>query len=337
MTPQTTTPQTTTPQTMALQTMAPQTMAPHGMTARDWAVLVLTATLFGSSFFFIKIAIDTIPAATLAAGRAALAVPVAWAFLRMTGGRLPPLGPDWIPLIVLGILTAAIPYGAIAWGQRHIDSSLAGMLFGMVPVFSVALAPLFLRDETMTAGRLTGAALGLGGVVLLLGPQTLAGLGDQVIGAAITLGAALSYALRGIYARRHRRIAPAVMATGQLLTAALILLPLSLTLDAPWTLAPPPAAALGAVAAVAVLSTALPALLMFWLIGRVGATNGALLAFFMPVVAVVLGVVLLGERLPWTAVAGLGLILIAAAAITGRLRWPAKATAKYHPQPGEMR
>jgi drug/metabolite transporter (DMT)-like permease len=296
------------------------------MTAQDWAVLLVTATLFGSSFFLIKIAVDTVPPATLAAGRAALAVPIAWAFLRLTGGRLPPLGRDWIPLAVLGVLTAAVPYGAIAWGQRHIDSSLAGMLFGMVPVFSVVLAPLFLRDERLTPGRLSGAAIGLGGVILLLGPQALAGLGDQVVGARLTLAAALSYALGGIYARRQRQLAPTVMAAGQLLTAALILLPLSLVLDAPWTLSPP-SAALGAVAAVAVLSTALPALLLFWLIGRVGATNGALLAFFMPVVAVVLGVALLGEPLPWTAVAGLGLILIGAAAVNGRLRLPVKATA----------
>jgi drug/metabolite transporter (DMT)-like permease len=296
------------------------------MTAQDWAVLLVTATLFGSSFFLIKIAVDTVPPATLAAGRAALAVPIAWAFLRLTGGRLPPLGRDWIPLAVLGVLTAAVPYGAIAWGQRHIDSSLAGMLFGMVPVFSVVLAPLFLRDERLTPGRLSGAALGLGGVILLLGPQALAGLGNQVAGALVTLGAALSYALGGIYARRHRQLAPTVMAAGQLVTAALILLPLSLVLDAPWTLSPP-SAALGAVAAVAVLSTALPALLLFWLIGRVGATNGALLAFFMPIVAVVLGVALLDEPLPWTAVAGLGLILIGAAAVNGRLRLPVKATA----------
>jgi drug/metabolite transporter (DMT)-like permease len=301
-------------------------LAEPRMAARDWAVLLVTAMLFGSSFFLIKIAVDTVPPATLAAGRAALAVPIAWAFLRMTGGRLPALGRDWIPLIVLGVLTAAVPYGAIAWGQRHIESSLAGMLFGMVPVFSVALAPIFLRDETLTPGRLSGAALGLGGVILLLGPQALAGLGNQVAGALVTLGAALSYALGGIYARRHRQVAPTVMAAGQLVTAAIILLPISLVLDAPWTLAPP-APALGAVAAVAVLSTALPALLLFWLIGRVGATNGALLAFFMPVVAVVLGVMLLGEQLPWTAVAGLGLILIGAAAVNGRLRLPAKATA----------
>jgi len=297
------------------------------MAVRDWALLVLTAVLFGSSFFFIKSAIDAVPPATLAAGRAVLAVPIAWAFLRMTGGRLPPLGREWIPLAVLGVLTAAVPYGAIAWGQRHIDSSLAGMLFGMVPVFSVALAPLFLRDERLTAGRLSGAALGLGGVVLLLGPQAVAGLGDQIAGALVTLAAALSYALGGIYARRHKHIAPTVMAAGQLLTAALILLPFSLALDAPWTLAPP-SAALGAVAAVAVLSTALPALLLFRLIGRVGATNGALLAFFMPVVAVVLGVALLGEDLPWTAFAGLGLILIGAAAVNGRLT--------RSPKPGEM-
>ena len=298
-----------------------QTMGLH-----HWAVLLLTATMFGSSFFFIKIAVDTIPAITLAAGRAALAVPIALGILKISGQRLPPLGSDWIPLVILGALTAAIPYAAIAWGQVHIESGLAGILFGTIPVFSVILAPVLARDETLTPGRLLGAAVGLAGVVMVIGPGALAGFGDQLLGTIVTLGAALSYALGGIYARRQKHLSPIVMTTGQLLTATFLLLPLSLVMDAPWTLAPS-AAALGSLAAVAVVSTALPAFLLFWLIQRVGATNGSLLAFFMPVVAVTLGTTLLGETLPWQAFAGLGLIMLGAAAVTGRISLPAKATA----------
>ena len=193
-------------------------------------------------------------------------------------------------------------------------------------MFSVILTPLLARDETLTAGRLLGAAVGLAGVVLVIGPGALAGFGDHLFGATVTLGAALSYALGGIYARRRKDISPAVMATGQLVGAAIILLPLSLAIDAPWTLAPSDAA-LGSLAAVAVASAALPTFALFWLIRRVGATNGSLLAFFMPVVAVALGTALLGEMLPWQAFAGLALILSGAAFVSGRIPARDQATA----------
>jgi len=296
--------------------------AAQSMGARHWAVLLLTAVLFGSSFFFIKTAIAEVPPATLAAARALLAVPVAWALLRLAGGRLPPPGGAWWPLLVLGVLTAAVPYAAIAWGQRHIESGLAGILFGTIPVFSVVVAPLLLAEERHSGGRLAGAAVGLAGVVLIIGPQALAGIDRQFLGAGVTLIAALSYALGGIYSRRQAGIPPTAMAVGQLLTASMILVPVALVVDAPWRLAPS-AAAVGAVAAVAVASTALPAFLLFWLIRNAGATNASLMTFFMPVVAVVLGAALLGERLPWPAFAGLALILLGAAAVGGRLPGPA--------------
>ncbi len=301
----------TTPKTMTQTTT-------EAMNAGHWLVILLTATMFGSSFLFINVAVEAIPPMTLAAGRAALALPIAWGFLALAGGRLPPLGAGWRPLVVLGILTAVIPYSTIAWGQLHIESGLAGILFGTIPVISVALAPLIARDETYTASRIVGAAIGLLGVVLVIGPQVLAGFGDQLLGALVTLGAAFSYALGVIYARTRPDITPPVMVAGQLVVGSLVLVALSLAVDAPWGLAPS-TEAVTAVAIVAVVSTAAPTLLLFWLIRRVGATNGSLMTFFMPVVAVALGAALLGEALPWQAFAGLGLILLGAAAVNGRI------------------
>lgn len=307
------------------------------MAAAEWAVLLLTATMFGSSFFFINIAVDTIPPLTLAAGRVVVAAPLAWALLRMAGGRLPALGPEWIPLVVLGALTAAIPYVAIAWGQVHLESGLAGILFGTIPVFTVILAPLLVHDEVFTPSRLAGVAVGLSGVVLVIGPKALGGLGEQLLGATVTIVAALSYALGGIYARRRREIAPAVMAAGQLVVAAVMLVPLSLAFDAPWDQGPT-RAALGAVVAVAILSTALPAFLLFWLIQRVGAIGGSLLAFFIPIVAVVLGTAVLGEHLPWPAFVGMGLILAGAAGVTGQIRLtPSRRPAASEPAGGRAK
>lgn len=294
------------------------------MEAKHWAVMLLTAMLFGSSFLFVKMAVESIPPVTLAAGRAVLALPLAWLFLRVSGGRLPSLGRGWAPFLVLGVLTAVIPYIAIAWGQSHIESGLGGILFGTIPVITVLLAPLAIREETYTTSRLAGAAVGLAGVVLVIGPEALAGLGTYVLGAVVTFLAALSYALGGIYARTRVEISPAVMTAGQLATGSAVLVALSLALDAPWALTPP-VEALAAVAWVAVFSTALPVLFLFWLIRNVGATNASLMTFFMPVVAVALGAAVLGETLAWPAFAGLALILVGAGGVNGLIRLPRRA------------
>ncbi len=287
------------------------------MNARLWAVLLLTAGLFGSSFFFIKLTVDTIPPLTVAAGRASLAAVVVYFFMRMLGQRFPRLGRDWIAIAVLGFLTAVVPYVAIAWGQQHIDSSLGGILFATIPIFSVLVAPVFLAEESLTTMRLLGALIGLAGVALIIGPEALSGIDTQIFGAAITLVAALSYATGNIYARSQAQLSPVVMAAGQFLIATMVLIPLSILIDAPFTLNYAQTAVVSLVA-VALFCTAIPSLLLFWLVRHAGATNASLLAFFMPVAAVMLGVGMLGEALTWLTLAGFGLIIFAAAIVTGR-------------------
>lgn len=299
---------------------APAANQADAMGPRHWVALLATASMFGSTFLFINIAVAEVPPVTLAAGRALLAAPIAWAFLRMAGLRLPRPGKEWGPLIVLGILTGVIPYTTIAWGQVHIASGLAGILFGAIPIFSVVLAPIFLREEKFSAAQIAGAGVGFAGVVLVIGPQALTGVGDQLLGTLITLLAALSYTLGAIYSRTRRDLSPVVMTAGQLITASAVLVPVSLIVDAPWTLSPS-SAALGAVAWTAVIGTAAPVLLLFWLIRNAGAVSASLMTFFMPVVAVALGAAALGEALPWQAFAGLGLILLGAAAVSGRLKF----------------
>ena len=294
---------------------------PAGMSSKQWFVLLLTAGLFGSSFFFIKLAVDGIPPLTIAAARAALAAIAVCGFMRLSGRRLPKLGREWGPLIVLGMLTAAIPYAAVAWGQARIDSSLGGILFATIPAFSVLIAPLMLGDEGFTAERLLGAAIGFGGVVLVVGPTAFSGMAAQALGAVVTVIAAFSYATGGIYARRHPNLSPVVMAAGQLVIGSAILIPLSLIADAPWTLQPS-TVAIGSLITVALFSTAVPSLLLFWLVRNAGATNASLLAFFMPVAAVLLGVGLLGEQLSWSAIAGFGSIILGATIVTGNIPVP---------------
>ncbi len=291
----------------------------QGIDAKRWAVLFLTASLFGSSFFFIKLTIGSISPLTLAAGRALLAAAVVYTAMRLAGERFPRSLASWRPLAILGLLTATIPFVAVALGQEYIESSLGGILFATIPVFTVLVAPLVLREEHFKVARFLGAAIGFAGVVLIVGPQTLAGLGEQLLGTLITLTGALSYAAGGIYARRQTELSPLVMAAGQVVTAAVLLTPLSLLFDAPLALSPTPTALVSLIM-LAVVSTALPAMLLFWLVRTAGATNTSLLTFFMPGVAVVLGVAVLGETLSWATICGFGLILFGAAVVTGNLR-----------------
>ena len=289
------------------------------MSITEWAMVVATGVFFGSSFVFNKIAVDGLPPITLAAGRALVAGIVIWTFLRLASERLPRPGRDWGPLLVIGILTGAIPFATIAVGQRFIDSGLAGIIFGAIPVFSIFFSHFLIADERLSADKLLGGFIGLAGVVIVVGPGALGGLGDQVMGQAVTLVAALSYTLGIIYGRLRPQVTPRLQAVGQNLGGIIFLLPLSLLIDAPWTITPG-SDPLWALLAMGVLSTAIPALLLFRLIKSAGATNASLTAFFIPLAAVFMGWAALGERLHWTAFAGLAAILLGAAIVNGRLR-----------------
>lgn len=281
------------------------------MTLRHWAVLLLTATLLGGSFAQINIAVQTLHPLSVAAARAALAAPLAWGFLRFSGARLPAVGGAWFPLAVVGLLGAAIPFAAIAWGQERITSGLGGILFGTIPVLSVLLAPMLTGDERFTVARLGGAVIGLAGVAVVVGAGAFSG-DTNLPGVAVTLLAALSYALSALYARRQRHLSPLILATGQLLVAAALLIPLGL-FTLPAVPGFPGPAQIAAVLGVATLSTAIPVVLLFWLVRETGASNASLVALFIPMVAVALGALLLGEALSWEHL--LGLVLIFAAAI----------------------
>lgn len=289
------------------------------MSYRYWFVILLTAGLFGSSFFFIKLTINTISPLTLAAARTVIGAIFIYVFMRAKGYNLPPFSKDWVTLTILGMLLAVMPYAAIAWAQFYIESSLSGILFTVIPIFTILIGPLILEEEYVSVQRIVGVLVGFSGVVLAIGPAALAGIGDQLLGAAATLFAALSYATGGMYARLKQHIAPLPMAAGQLIAGSIMLVVLSLVFETPWDLQPTTLAWIG-VGGVSILGTALPVLLFFWLVNRVGASNTSLLAFFVPVSAILLGVFALGETLHWQALAGLVLIFIGASLVTGRAR-----------------
>ncbi|MSU91140.1 EamA family transporter [Rhodobacteraceae bacterium 2CG4] len=294
---------------------------PAAMGGAEWAMLLALSLLWGGSFFFVGVAVTALPVASIVALRVGLAAAVLWLVLAATGRRLPRERRVIAALAVMGVLNNVIPFGLIVWGQTSIGAGLASILNATTPLFGVVVAGLFLADERMSARRLAGVALGFAGVVVMIGPEALSGLGRAGWAQLAILGAALSYACAGTFGRRFAGwgVDPVVVATGQVTVSALMLAPAALLLDRPWTLPAPGAGVLAAVLALAVLSTALAYVLYFRVLARAGATNILLVTFLVPVSAILLGVAFLGEALAPAHVAGMVLIGAGLAAIDGRL------------------
>jgi len=305
----------------------------RAMTLVDWSLLLAAALLLGSTFLFLNITIKEISPFTTAAFRTLIAAPICWGLMRAFGAHLPLTRQGWIALFWLGLLTAAIPFGTISWGQQHIESGMGGILFGTMPILMVLLAPIFLAEETFTRRRLAGGVVGLAGIILLIGPSVLANASSQVLGIAVTFLAPLSHTLGAIYARRQTNLTPPTMATGQMIFGALILVPLAFATEAPLNL-DPSIGVIGAILVTGVFCTAIAMSLYFVVVRRIGATRSSLVPMFFPVVAVVLGAVVLGERLPLSAFSGLALILAGALAVSSRA--PAKPLVSVAPNAPEM-
>ena len=289
------------------------------MSATDWLLLIALSLLWGGSFFFGKVAVSEIPPLTVAFGRVAIAAVILIALARATGVALPESASTWRPFAIMGLLNNAIPFVLILWGQTHIPSGLAAILNATTPLFTVLVAHAATRDERLTPSRLVGVTIGLGGVAVMIGPDLLRDLGSNVAAQGACLLAAISYAFAGIYGRRFRGEPALRVAAGQLVMSSLMLAPLALVLDRPWTLTPPSAAAWAAVMGTAVLSTALGYLIYFRVLARAGATNVLLVTFLIPVSAILLGTLILGEQLAVRHIVGMIAIAIGLAAIDGRV------------------
>jgi drug/metabolite transporter (DMT)-like permease len=300
-------------------------MQDHGinraMGLRDWGLVAALSVIWGGSFFFIGVAVKSLPPLTLVFLRVALAAVVLNLAVPAVGLRMPADRRTWAAFFAMGLLNNLLPFSLIVWGQTHIASGLASILNAMTPVFTVIVAHFLTRDEKLTANRLLGVLIGLAGVGVIIGPDALSGLGVNVWAQAAVLGAGVCYAFAGIYGRRFRRwgVHPVVTATGQVSASAAMLLPLALAVDHPWRLPVPEAPALAAVLGLAILSTALAYIIFFRVLASAGATNIMLVTFLIPVSAILLGSMFLGEALAGRQFLGMGLIGAGLAAIDGRL------------------
>ena len=291
------------------------------MTAREWGMLLTLSLVWGGSFFFNEIAVRQLPVFTVLVCRVALAAVILLAVLRLTGQRLPRSGKVWAAFFGMGMLNNVIPFSLIVAGQQSVASGVASILNAATPLFGVIFAHLLTQDEKLTPLKLAGVIVGFLGVAVMIGPDAISGLGWNLAAQMMILAGAASYAFAGIFGRRFKAmgVSPMATATGQVIASSIILLPLVLVIDRPWTLPAPGWDAIAALIGVAAISTAFAYFLYFRILASAGATNLLLVTFLIPISAILLGTAFLSEALLPRQIAGMALIGLGLSLIDGRL------------------
>lgn len=286
-------------------------------------LLILSAAGFGASPLLIALNVEHFPPWTLGALRSALGLPLLILAAGVLGRQTRPDAHYLLTALVGGVLTVSIPFVSMAAGMQYIPSGMGGMLYATMPLFTLALAALFLKDEPATLEQGIRIAVGILGVLLIAGPGLIAdGLGQAGLGTALTLISPISYAAGNVWFRRRRKMAPLMLSAGMFAVGTITVWPLALLIDGPVSVAPT-GTVIGLLIALVVLATVAPNLLNYALVQQAGANRAALAMFLMPGFAVMFGMVFNGERLPWLAFVGLALVIAASTAprpVWGRIR-----------------
>ena len=300
--------------------------SPRRLDATDWLIIAALSVMWGCAFFFLAIQLQALPPFTIVLLRVGGSAALLLGWAAVTGLKLP--GPRlWLAFVVLALLNNVVPFALYGFAQQHIASGLAGILNATTPLWGVVTAHLFTRDERATPAKVVGVVLGFVGVATMIGSNAL---GGDALAQAACLVATLCYALAAIWSRRFidAGITPLAVATGQLVAATAVIAPLAAIVDRPWTLAMPATSVWAAAVGMVLVSTVFAYILYFKLVQRAGASNSLIVTFTIPIVAILLGVVILGEPLLSRHFAGMALIALGLAAIDGR---PWRTLTRQHP------
>lgn len=289
------------------------------MSARSWAMLLLLGAIWGGSFFFARVAVLEIPPLNLVLFRVAIAAAALHVYLLAAGPSFRLALPFAAGFFGLAMLNNIVPFSLMFAGQTELGAGTASILNATTPFWTMVLANLLTDDEKLSAGKVVGVGLGMAGAVVMVGPGVVAGLGGPVWAKLALVGTALSYGCAAIFARRFRALPPQIVATGQLTASTVVMIPVVLLWHGPAGLFEASAGAWWSVFGLAVLATAFAYILFFSLIRNAGATNASLVTLVVPVSAILLGALFLGERLESFEVAGMGLIGLGLIVIDGRL------------------
>lgn len=291
------------------------------MDRQTWLLLILLSVLWGASFFFGSVALRELPPTTVVLVRVAMAAALLFPLFKIRGGTLPTSLAGWMPFFVMGLLNNIIPFSLTLAGQLRISSGLASVLNATTPLFTVLLMASF-GDERLIARRIVGVIIGLVGVIVLRGPGIVQSE-SETIGMLLCLGAAVSYGFSGLWGRRKfNGVAPLTSSTCQLICSSVAMAVIAAAVDQPWQLPMPSATTWAALIGLAALSTSLAYVVFYQVLARSGATNVMLVTLLIPVTAILLGVLVLGEPLTAREIVGALVIASALLVIDGRaLRW----------------
>jgi drug/metabolite transporter (DMT)-like permease len=291
------------------------------MTPGEWSLLVVLAVLWGGSYFYVGVAIKVLSPLEIVAFRVTLGALLLYLVVRATGATMPRDRGTWRAFFIMGLANNVIPFSLIGWAQSHVASGLAAILNATTPLYAVILAHYLTGDERMTPGRVAGVLIGFTGVVIMIGPDALAGATTDLIAQLALLLASIFYALSPIYGRRFGRagLSPIVTATGQFTASTVMVAPLALIIDRPWTLPMPGLDVWASLLGLGILSSALGYIIFYRILAAAGAVNLMLVTFLVPVTAILLGALFLHEHLGANHFLGMACIGLGLAAIDGRI------------------
>jgi drug/metabolite transporter (DMT)-like permease len=284
-------------------------------TRTEWLIFLALGFMWGSSYLFIKIGVDSFGTFTLVALRLLIGAATLWVAFRLNGTSLPREPRIYGHLVVMALINITIPFALITWAEQSVASALAAILNASVPLFVIVIAPMFLPEEPIRVNGVVGLAVGFIGVVLLVSPGLMSATGD-LAGSLALLGASLSYALGNIYNRRNvRGLPPLVPAVFQVTFAFLIVGTVALVVERPWENLHADPAGWFSVVWLGIFGSGLAYMLYFRLLGRWGATRTSLVAYLLPVYGIVLGFLVLQEHIDITLILGTALIIAGVAIV----------------------
>lgn len=293
--------------------------AAPSISLRDWAMLLLLGAIWGGSFFFARIAVAEIHPLALVLFRVAVAGVALHLYLAARGISFAVALPHAGGFLLLAVLNNVIPFSLIFAGQTELGAGLASVLNATTPFWTAVLASRLTADERLSWNKLAGIFFGIAGTAVMIRPDLATGLGGPLWAKLALVGASVSYAFALMVAKRFRAVPPAVVATAQLTASTAVMIPVVLFAVGTEGLFSASAPVWAAVVALALISTAFAYILYFSLVASAGATNASLVTLIVPVSAILLGVVFLGERLDAVEFGGMALIAAGLVTIDGRL------------------
>ena len=282
--------------------------------AREYVLLLVLAILWGASYTFIRLGVATIPPVTLIAARTLIGGILLFAILTARGIAMPHDAASWRQFLVQALLNSVVPFTLIAWAEKTVEAGLTTILCSTSPIFTFVISFAITRHEPATLTKLFGVVIGIAGICLIVGVEALSGLGNALVADFAIIAATLCFAGAAIFGRSFEKLDPMAPAAGSMLCGSLVLIPLSLLTERPWTIAPS-AASVMALVALSVVSTALAFVLYFRLVRTLGSVGVTAQAYLRVPIGVAIGVVFLGESLAPSALIGLACVVVGVAAM----------------------